>query len=65
MATTSSHSYYSSYIPLQVQSRFDDELTCTFPYLRQLQDAGRNNDRLLLLLELSEFMKRCKEEGRV
>lgn len=65
MATTSSHSYYSSYIPLQVQSRFDDELTCTFPYLRQLQEAGRNNDRLLLLLELSEFMKRCKEEGRV
>jgi hypothetical protein len=44
-----------------MQSRFDDELTSTFPYLRHLEEKLRINDRLLLLLELSEYMKKCKD----
>ena len=60
-----SHSYYSSFIPLQMQTQFDDELTCTFPYLRHLADQSRSSERNCILEQMAEHMKKCREEGRV
>jgi hypothetical protein len=59
------HSYYSSYIPIKMQCKFDDELTNTFPYIRLLNEKGRNNDKNLILLEIAEYMKSSKEKGEV
>lgn len=55
------HAYYSSYIPLQMQAKFDDELEFTFPYLKYLSEKGRINDKQLAMIEISEHMKLCKE----
>jgi hypothetical protein len=59
------HSYYSSYVPLQVQSRFDDELALTFPYIKHKADSGRVNDRTLILMEISEYMSQSRKKGEV
>jgi hypothetical protein len=48
-----------------MQCKFDDELTNTFPYIKFLNDKGRNNDRNLILLEIAEYMKNSKERGEV
>ena len=48
-----------------MQCKFDDELTNTFPYIKFLNDKGRNNDRNLIHLEIAEYMKNSKERGEV
>ena len=48
-----------------MQCKFDDELTNTFPYIRFLNEKGRNNDRNLILLEIAEYMKNSKEKGEL
>ena len=45
MTSSGCHSYYSSFIPLQMQTQFDDELTCTFPFLRHLEDCGKTKEK--------------------
>jgi hypothetical protein len=59
------HAYYSSFIPLKAQAQFTDELTLAFPCLQRLEEAGRINERVLLLLEISEFMRGCAQRGEV
>ena len=55
------HAYYSSYIPLKMQAKFDDELDNTFTYLKHLQEKGRGNDRHNILNEITEHMTEMRE----
>jgi hypothetical protein len=48
-----------------MQSRFDDELTLTFPYIKHMIEKNRSNDRTLILLEISEFMKKSRAKGEI
>lgn len=55
------HSYYSSFIPIKDEAKFDDELMCTFPYLKYLEEKGRTNEKQRILHEISEHMHVMKE----
>ena len=39
-----------------MQARFDNELDCTFPFLKHLEQSMKVNDRQLALIEISELM---------
>ena len=49
MQTRTCYSYYSSYIPLKMESKFDDEIALTFPYIKHIEEEGRMKDMSLLL----------------
>lgn len=59
------YSYYSSFIPLQMQTKFDNELDHTFPFFKHLEQTGKNNDRHLFYIEISEYIKNCKNESSI
>ncbi len=47
------HGYYSSYIPLNIQSKFDDEYLWTFPYFSYLDEQGHKDTKLNSYSEIS------------
>jgi hypothetical protein len=57
------HSYYSSYVPLNLQSAFDDELAVTFPFIKHKADSGRLNDRIIHVMDISEAMRKGRTRG--
>lgn len=43
MKDDSYHGYYSFFVPLSMQAKFEDnELTLTFPFLRRINDSRTN-----------------------
>jgi hypothetical protein len=60
---TSCHSYYSFFVPLALQTKLENELTVAFPCLRRLEEAGRHQERRLLMIEISEYMRACAARG--
>lgn len=61
----SCHAYYSSFVPLRIQTRFDDELAVTFPFIKHKLETAKQNDYILHLIEISEFMKKSRAKGEV
>lgn len=48
-----------------MESRFDDEIAITFPYIKHIEEQGRVKEMSILLQNISEHMQLSKTRGEI